>query len=159
MNALQTDTAPPENGTPAADSTPRLAPIETPDSWWVWLAYKLAEWTEGTVITPMKVVQARLPESLRQAYETQKLEEKLSLPVLGLLLHRYVAFLNGCATVSSGLLGDRFCFPAIVAVPLPFVIVFSNKQAKQCCGPSTCGPGSPADRAAHLEARTEKPGL
>ena len=97
MAALQTDTAPPENGTLAANSTPRLAPIEEPDSWWVWLAYKIAEWTEGTIITPMKVVQARLPESLRHAHETQKLEGKLSLPAaLRLLLKRYVAFLNGC---------------------------------------------------------------
>ena len=41
----------------------------------MWLAYMIGEWTEGTVVTPMKVVQARLPESLRPAYETQKLEE------------------------------------------------------------------------------------
>jgi len=64
----------------------------------VWLAYKITEWTEGTVITPMKVVQARLPESLRHAYEMQKLEENLSLsPALRLLLKRYLASLNGCA--------------------------------------------------------------
>ncbi len=100
MSALQTDTTPPENGTSvtAAESMPRLEPIEDPDSWWVWLAYKIVDWTEGTVITPMKVVQARLPESLRHAYETQKLEENLSLPVaLRLLLKRHVAVLNGCA--------------------------------------------------------------
>jgi AhpD family alkylhydroperoxidase len=79
-------------------SGPRLTPIDEPKSWWVWLAYKIAEWTNGTVITPMKVVQARLPESLRHAYETQKLEENLSLPpALRLLLKRYVAVLNGCA--------------------------------------------------------------
>lgn len=99
MNALQTDATSTDNGAfSTVDSKPRLAPIEEPDSWWVWLAYKIAEWTEGTVITPMKVVQARLPESLRHAYETQKLEEKLSLPAaLRLLLKRYIAFLNGCA--------------------------------------------------------------
>jgi len=100
MDALQTDAASPENGEPASTVgvEPRLNPIEEPDSWWVWLAYKISEWTEGTVITPMKVVQARLPEGLRQAYETQKLEETLSLPAaLRLLLKRYVAVLNGCA--------------------------------------------------------------
>ncbi|MFB6272951.1 MAG: carboxymuconolactone decarboxylase family protein [Salinibacter sp.] len=99
MNAVQTDATTIDNGKAAAvNSTSRLAPIEEPDSWWVWLAYKIAEWTEGTVITPMKVVQARLPESLRHAYETQKLEEALSLPSrLRFLLKRYVAFLNGCA--------------------------------------------------------------
>lgn len=98
MDALQADATPTDNGEfPAAESGPRLEPIEEPDSWGVWLAYKIAEWTEGTVITPMKVVQARLPESLRHAYETQKLEENLSLsPALRLLLKRYVAFLNGC---------------------------------------------------------------
>lgn len=100
MNTLQTDTAPTENGEPNVPdgSEARLVPIEEPDSWWVWLAYKIAEWTKGTVITPMKVVQARFPESLRHAYETQKLEEKLSLPAgLRFLLKRYVASLNGCA--------------------------------------------------------------
>ncbi len=99
MDALQTDAAPTDNGEPvsAPESKPRLEPIENPNSWWVRLAYKIAEWTEGTVITPMKVVQARLPESLRHAYETQKLEENLSLsPALRLLLKRYVAFLNEC---------------------------------------------------------------
>ncbi len=99
MDALQTDTVTTENGERTApNSEPRLAPIEEPDSWWVWLAYKMTEWMEGTVLTPVKVIQARLPESLRHAYETQKLEERLSLPpVLRLLLKRYVAFLNGCA--------------------------------------------------------------
>lgn len=87
-----------EEGSPSTVPAPRLAPVDEPDSWWVWLAYKIMEWTEGTVITPVKVVQARLPESLRHAYETQKLEEDLSLaPRLRFLIKRYVAFLNGCA--------------------------------------------------------------
>jgi len=64
----------------------------------MWLAYMIGEWTEGTVITPMKVMQARLRESLRPAYETQKLEENLPLsPALHLLLKRYVTVLSGCA--------------------------------------------------------------
>ena len=64
----------------------------------MWFAYMIGEWTEGTVITPMKVVQARLRESLRPAYETQKLEENLPLsPALHLLLKRYVTVLNGSA--------------------------------------------------------------
>lgn len=98
MDVTKTDT-PPENGTPAAAGVqPRLKPIEEPDSWWVWLTYKFLEWTEGTVITPTKVIQARLPESLRHAYETQKVESNLSLsPRLRLLLKRHVAALNGCA--------------------------------------------------------------
>ncbi len=99
MDARQTDTVSTDNGEAVPKTTrPRLTPIEEPDSWWMWLAYKIAEWTEGTVITPMKVVQARLPESLRHAYETQKLEDALSLPSrLRFLLKRYVAVLNGCA--------------------------------------------------------------
>jgi len=98
MDTVQAVPTSSNDSSPTTRSGPRFAPIEEPDSWWVWLAYKLAEWAEGTVITPMKVVQARLPESLRHAYETQKLEEKLSLPAaLRLLLKRYVAFLNGCA--------------------------------------------------------------
>ena len=68
----------------------------------MWLAYMIGEWTEGTVITPMKVVQARLRESLRPAYETQKLEENLPLsPALHLLLKRYVTVLSGCAFAST----------------------------------------------------------
>ena len=63
----------------------------------MWLAYMIGEWTEGTVITPMKVVQARLPESLRPAYETQKLEENLPLSPALHLLKRYVIVLSGCA--------------------------------------------------------------
>lgn len=98
MNPANTDT-PPANGDPMTHpSGPRLTPIEEPDSWWVWLAYKWMEWTEGAVITPVKVIQARLPESLRHAYETQKVENALSLsPALRLLLKRHVAVLNGCA--------------------------------------------------------------
>ena len=63
----------------------------------MWLAYMIGEWTEGTVVTPMKVVQARLPESLRPAYETQKLEENLPLSLALHLLKRYVTVLNGSA--------------------------------------------------------------
>ena len=48
MDAFQTDTTPPENGTSvAAASMPRLEPIEELDSWWVWLAYEIAAWTGG----------------------------------------------------------------------------------------------------------------
>lgn len=88
----------PEAGVSLYEPGPRLEPIENPDSWWVWLAYKMAEWTVGAVITPVKVVQARFPESIRQAYETQKLEDSVSLPDgLRTLLKRQVAATNGCA--------------------------------------------------------------
>lgn len=98
MDATKTDVPSANGSSTTLPSEPRLTPIEEPDSWWVWLAYKWMEWTEGTVITPVKVIQARLPESLRHAYETQKLEQALSLsPALRLLLKRHVAVLNGCA--------------------------------------------------------------
>lgn len=98
MEATKTDVPSANGSSSTLPSEPRLTAIEEPDSWWVWLAYKWMEWTEGTVITPVKVIQARLPESLRHAYETQKLEQALSLsPALRLLLKRHVAALNGCA--------------------------------------------------------------
>ena len=62
------------------------------------LAYWLAERQMGTVITPMKVVNARLPQSLRLAYELQKVEKSLSLsPELRFLVKSFVATLNGCS--------------------------------------------------------------
>ena len=46
---------------------PRLAPIEEPSSWKTRLVYLLSRWQTGTVITPLKVVWARMPEGLRRA--------------------------------------------------------------------------------------------
>jgi len=84
--------------TSTAVPAPRLEPIEQPDSWTAWLAYKFTKWTMGTVITPAKVVQSRLTESVRHAYEMQKVEQKLSLaPRLRFLLKHYVATRNCCA--------------------------------------------------------------
>lgn len=99
MDATLTMTTENQKAPPSRyEKDPRLEPIEEPDSWWVWLVYKIAEWTQGTVITPLKVVQARFPESTRQARETQKLEESLSISdELRTLLKHYVAALNGCA--------------------------------------------------------------
>jgi len=64
----------------------------------VWLAYKLVERQMGTVITPLKVINARIPSSLRMSYEMQKTERSLSLDAeLRVLLKSYVATRNGCA--------------------------------------------------------------
>lgn len=94
------DTVTPLNE-PATDDdteTPRLAPIEEPSSWKTRLAYTLARWQQGTVITPLKVVWARMPEGLRLAYEMNKLEGRLTLdPELRLLVKELVATINGCA--------------------------------------------------------------
>jgi alkylhydroperoxidase family enzyme len=87
-----------EPATDDATETPRLAPIEEPSSWKPRLAYALARWKQGTVITPLKVVWARMPEGLRLAYEMNKLEGRLTLdPELRLLAKELVATINGCA--------------------------------------------------------------
>jgi alkylhydroperoxidase family enzyme len=95
-----------ETALPRTDATtddgpsqsPRLAPIETPSSWKTTLAYTLARWQLGTVITPLKVVWARLPEGLRLAYEMNRLGTRLSLdPEVHLLVQELVATINGCA--------------------------------------------------------------
>lgn len=80
-------------------STPRLAPIERPRSLLARLAYWMIRRRFGKVITPVKVVNARIPSSFRFSYELVKLEEKgLSLDAsLMLLLKRHVAWLNGCS--------------------------------------------------------------
>lgn len=86
---------PTENGT---SETPRLEPIEKPSSWKIRLAYALARWRMGTVITPMKVTWSRVPEGLRLAHEMVKLERRLSLDSdIHLLVKTFVATLNGCS--------------------------------------------------------------
>jgi alkylhydroperoxidase family enzyme len=95
------DTAPTTSPAPTDETTstsPRLAPIEDPASWTTRLAYTLARWQQGTVITPLKVVWARLPEGLRLAYEMNRLGERLSLnPEVHLLVKELVATINGCS--------------------------------------------------------------
>jgi alkylhydroperoxidase family enzyme len=81
-----------------ASEPPRLAPIEEPSSWKTRLVYALTNWQMGTVITPLKVAWARLPEGLRLVYEMNKLDDRLTLdPELHLLVKTFVATLNGCA--------------------------------------------------------------
>jgi len=95
-----TDAVPPLPESASDDETesPRLAPIEDPSEWKTQLTYMLARWQQGTVITPLKVVWARMPEGLRLAYEMNKLEGRLTLaPTLRLLVKELVATINGCA--------------------------------------------------------------
>lgn len=83
---------------PVPEGSPRLAPIEAPSSWKTRLAYALTRWQRGSVITPLKVAWARLPEGLRLAYEMDRLDDQLTLdPELHLLLKTFVATINGCA--------------------------------------------------------------
>lgn len=82
----------------APPESPRLAPIEAPSSWKTKLTYTLARWQQGTVITPLKVVWARLPDGLRLAYEMDALEDELVLdPTVHLLVKELVASINDCA--------------------------------------------------------------
>ena len=62
------------------------------------LGYWLTRRQMGKVITPIKVVTARLPQSLRLSYEMNKVEKNLSLePSLRFLVKSYIASLNGCS--------------------------------------------------------------
>lgn len=92
--------SPPSVSSPsAADDAdaPRLEPIEDPPSWKTRLTYLMARWQQGTVITPLKVLWARMPEGLRLAYEMNALEDAVTLdPDLHLLVKELVATINGC---------------------------------------------------------------
>ena len=81
-----------------SSGTPRLKPIEQPDSWWMRLVYEITKWTVGRVITPVKVVNARVAGSAAVAQKMNAAESKLSLdPELRFLIKSYVATLNGCS--------------------------------------------------------------
>lgn len=78
--------------------TPRIEPIERPNSLKLKLAYWLSKKKIGKVITPMKVVQARMPNSLSLAQKLVSVEENLSLPKdLHFYIKSFVATLNGCS--------------------------------------------------------------
>ncbi|MDV3308730.1 MAG: carboxymuconolactone decarboxylase family protein [Cyclobacteriaceae bacterium] len=76
----------------------RLAPIEKPEGLMLKLVYRFSKWQFGKVITPLKVIYARLPISF--AFFTQKLpklEKTYKLPkYLALLIRTHVAQLNTC---------------------------------------------------------------
>ncbi len=76
----------------------RLSPIEKPRGAMLRLAYRVSKRRLGKVITPLKVVYARVPRSLKLGYAVNKFMERgLSLdPGLRLLLQTQVAQLNGC---------------------------------------------------------------
>ena len=85
-----------EETSPSA--SPRLKPMDRPDSWWMRLVYWITKWTLGRVITPVKVVTARVPGSAMVAQKMNTTEAKLSLDTeLRFLIKSYVATLNGCS--------------------------------------------------------------
>lgn len=62
------------------------------------LVYWVTKWTMGRVITPVKVVNARVPGSAAIAQKMNATEARLSLdPELRFLIKSYVATLNGCS--------------------------------------------------------------
>lgn len=106
-----------------ADSTsPRLAPIDNPSSWKTKLTYAMVRWQQGIVITPLKVLWARMPEGLRLAYEMNALEDAVTLaPDLHLLVKELVATINGCSfcqdIVQDAYLRWRSVVPLDVTMP------------------------------------------
>jgi alkylhydroperoxidase family enzyme len=84
--------------TSSSAERPRLDPIEQPSKLKTKVIYWFTRRQMGKVITPMKVVNARMPQSLRLAYEMSKVEKSLAISSrLRFLVKSYVATLNGCA--------------------------------------------------------------
>ncbi|MDZ7692074.1 MAG: hypothetical protein U5K69_13245 [Balneolaceae bacterium] len=78
--------------------TPRIEPIEKPSSIKLKLAYWFTKQQMGKVITPLKVVQARIPKTLSVSQKMMGAEDNLSLPDdLIFFIKSYVSTLNGCA--------------------------------------------------------------
>ncbi|MCC6849174.1 MAG: carboxymuconolactone decarboxylase family protein [Deltaproteobacteria bacterium] len=77
----------------------RLAPIEHPSTIVGKLAYWMTERRFGKVITPMKVIYARLPALFRHAYQQIRIVEKeISLdPTINVLVRTWPAMINECA--------------------------------------------------------------
>lgn len=62
------------------------------------LVYWITKWTLGRVITPVKVVNARVSGSATVAQKMNAVEKQLSIdPELRFLIKSYVATLNGCS--------------------------------------------------------------
>lgn len=76
----------------------RLQPVERPQGLMLRIAYWMTRRKIGKVITPLKVVTARVPKSLRMTYEIAKMAEGgFSLDKeLRFLLHTHISQLNQC---------------------------------------------------------------
>jgi len=77
----------------------RLSPIEHPKHVMTRLAYWMSKRRLGKVMTPMKVVYARMPKIFRLAYEEVKLiENGVTVdPMISFLVRTWVAMINGCS--------------------------------------------------------------
>lgn len=79
-------------------TTQRLTPIETPRGLLVRVAYRLLRWKLGKVVTPWKVVFARLPNAIPMQLALYWAMERLPLePDLQVLVQMQTAQSNGCA--------------------------------------------------------------
>lgn len=79
-------------------SPPRLLPIEEPSSWWMRFVYWLTRRRYGRVLTPIKVVYARVPGTAFIADRLKAVEGTLSIaPGLRSLIRSLVAQRNGCS--------------------------------------------------------------
>jgi AhpD family alkylhydroperoxidase len=76
----------------------RLQPIEKPQGFMMQLAFWMIQRKFGRVITPVKVVTARVPKSLGVSYEiTKMMENGFSLDKdLQFLLHVHISQVNQC---------------------------------------------------------------
>lgn len=76
----------------------RLQPVEHPRGLMMKLAYWMTRRRFGKVITPLKVVNARVPKSMRVSYEISKMmEHGFSLDKqLQALLHTHISQVNQC---------------------------------------------------------------
>lgn len=77
---------------------PRINPIENPDSIKLKLAYWFTKQQMGKLITPVKVVQSRMPKTLSVSKKMMDAEDDLSLSDdLIFYIKSYVSTLNGCS--------------------------------------------------------------
>lgn len=76
----------------------RIQPIEQPRGLMMRMAFWMTRRRFGKVITPLKVVTARVPKSMRMTYEISKMmETDFSLDKqLQFLLHTYISQINQC---------------------------------------------------------------
>jgi alkylhydroperoxidase family enzyme len=77
----------------------RLQPIENPRQLIAKIAYWMTKRRLGKVMTPMKVVYARVPPLFRLAYEEVKIVDgKLSVdPTVNILVRTWAAMINDCS--------------------------------------------------------------
>lgn len=101
----------------------RLAPIEHPKELMAKLAYWITKRRLGKVMTPMKVLYARMPVLFRHGYQQlQIVERKITLdPALSLLVRTWPAVINECTfcvdIAKAGALYQHLTLEKVEALP------------------------------------------